>query len=109
MSLKSNSFARASLVGALLASVLILFLTVTGELYSPLKNLLKDLHYHHWVGKGIWAVIIFIASTLVLHWTTKDRSESLSLVRSVNWLSYTLVLAAVVMFLFFIYEYVIHH
>jgi len=97
------------LIGALLASVLILFLTVAGELYSPLKSLLKDLHYHHWVGKGIWAVILFVVVTASLYMATKDRSESLALNRSVNWLSYTLVFATVAMFLFFIYEYGVHH
>jgi len=90
-----------------MASVLVVFLTITGELYSPLKDLLKDMHYHHWVGKGIWAAVLFTAVTVILYLTTKD-DDDFTLTRLVNRLSCTLVCATILLFLFFVYEYSIH-
>jgi hypothetical protein len=46
-------------LATLITIVFIAAITVSAELYPPLKNWLKETFYHHWVGKGILALAIF--------------------------------------------------
>ena len=106
--MKKEHIVRSVMIGAIVASVYVVIATVAGELYKPYKNLLADLHYHHWVGKGIWAAAMFIVISIVSYLSTKN-SEDINSARSIKLLSHALVFGTLILTIFFIYEYVIHH
>lgn len=51
-----NSF----LISAIIVVVFIASITIAAELFPNLKSLLKDTFIHHWVGKGVLAVLLFL-------------------------------------------------
>ena len=103
----SESLLRSAMLAATLSVALVVLLTVVGELYSPLKNFLKDSLYHHWVGKGVWSVALFTIVTLVAYPIFKQRQTTTK--TSLILLNWALVLGSFILFFFFVYEYVIHH
>jgi len=53
---------KLSLNTTLATTVVIIFIaaiTIAAELYSPLKNWLKEIFSHHWIGKGIIAALLW--------------------------------------------------
>jgi len=46
---------------ALLTTVAIMVMTLGAELYPPLKTWLAATFGHHWLGKGIISIVIFLA------------------------------------------------
>ncbi|MEK7568002.1 MAG: hypothetical protein AAB513_03735 [Patescibacteria group bacterium] len=56
---------RAVAEGVVWASILVAVLTIGGELYAPLKDSLKSIFTHHWLGKSALAIIIFVLVFLV--------------------------------------------
>lgn len=46
--------------GAILAITFIAFVTIGAELYIPFKNWLVAVFSHHWIGKGVLAMLIFL-------------------------------------------------
>ena len=98
---------NACIVGAISAVIFIVVLTITADLYAPLKKLLKDAHYHHWVGKGIWATILFVVVVSGYYFIKKiDTGESTT--RFMRSLAWTLIFGALTLFLFFVYEFFKH-
>lgn len=92
---------------AIITAVFIVALTIAGELYKPLKDLLKEQHHHHWVGKGIWSAILFFAISIGYYGMASAVTEH-STARLVRVLSWMFVLATFVLFGFFTYEFFIH-
>ena len=103
---KKNSLIVGMMVGAAAATALVVALTVVGELFKPLKEYLADAHHHHWIGKGIWATILFVVVSISTYFISDDERKVSG---AVTVLSYTLMMATVVLFLFFTYEYIAHH
>lgn len=95
------------IAGAIVAAIFIVIFTIVGELYKPLKDLLKDQHYHHWIGKGVWATITFFITAIVYFFAAHSPHEQ-ETDRLLNILSWTLALSLVVLLGFFTYEYFIH-
>lgn len=98
---------KSTILAATLSVLLVVFLTIGGELYSPMKDFLKDTLYHHWVGKGVWAVVLFILVTMATYPIFKKGN----IVTKTSFvvLNSALVIGSLAMFFFFVYEYVIHH
>lgn len=95
------------ILGAIAAALLIVILTIVGELYGPLKTLLKEQHHHHWIGKSIWASTLFAVVTLVSIPLLKKTSLSVTS-RLLKVLAWTLVFSLIILLVFFIYEYSYH-
>ena len=107
MSSNSLKFINGVIVGAISTVVFIVVLTIAGDLYAPLKNLLKDVHHHHWVGKGIWATILFVIVASGYYFIKKiDTSDSTT--RFMRVLAWALIFGALTLFLFFTYEFFKH-
>lgn len=68
---KKLQIIEAFSISAMASVALVTWLTVYGELYSPLKNWLKATFYHHWLGKGILAVLVFVLLGVLLSRITK--------------------------------------
>lgn len=115
--MNTNQFLKSVLIGAYTAVVFIVVLTIAGELYkvtgvdgktlNPIKDFLKALHGHHWVGKGIWAVGVFLITTGASYLVNKGKIEDRTTCH-VSVLSWTLALGTIAFFAFFGYEYAIH-
>jgi len=112
--MKNNtSLINASLLGVMLVSVFVLIGTIVGELLvvdgaKIFKDLLKDAHHHHWIGKGVWSAIIFfvtIGASYPLFKKMGDKYTNKMPIITV----YVITAASVLLTVFFIYEYSIHH
>lgn len=97
----------AAVTGAIVAALFIVVITIAGELYSPLKDLLREEHYHHWVGKGIWSSIAFVLASIVYFFGFKSIGEGRTpkLLKILSWM---LLLGTLILLAFFIYEFFGH-
>jgi len=96
--------------GAIVAAIFVVLVTILGELLAPLKNFLKEQHHHHWVGKGIWTVSIFIIVAVLFCPSTRRKFfANDQIAQWVTVLSWIMILGSVILFGFFLYEYLIHH
>jgi hypothetical protein len=57
----------ATAFGASAVAVLVVLLTIVGEEYAPVKNWLKATFSHHWLGKSYLAVLLFVATSVVIY------------------------------------------
>lgn len=72
--------AQTSTIGASLAVAAVVALTVAGELSPGLKDLLKQWFYHHWIGKGVIALTVYLVATAFDFFLTPDAdSEGLKI------------------------------
>lgn len=107
---KMNNLIRSLALASIVSAIFVTLITILGELVSPVKSFLAEQHHHHWVGKGIWTVVLFAVISFV-HYVAKMKrlttTEQVS--RSIMLLGHVLILSAVILFVFFLYEYAIHH
>ncbi|MBI2415630.1 MAG: hypothetical protein HYV33_03150 [Candidatus Kerfeldbacteria bacterium] len=77
-------------------------LTISAEEYAGLKNALTSVGSHHWIGKGIVAVAVFVVVTAVLQFVLKKEvSEQKSLYGTLV----TAIVCMLILPIFFIFEY----
>ena len=113
--MNKHYFTRSIIIGAIMAIVFVVVITITGELYkitgadgkmvSPIKDLLKSLHGHHWVGKGIWAVGLFSVTTIATFLVNYKNQDERSLNPLIALLTTTLLVGTFTLLVFNIYEY----
>jgi hypothetical protein len=51
---------KAAAEGVAAVAVLVAVLTIVGEMYSPLKDILTNVFKHHWLGKGALSIVLFV-------------------------------------------------
>ncbi len=51
----------SAILATAVAIIFITAITIAADLYSPLKNWLKDTFSHHWIGKGVLAAALWMA------------------------------------------------
>ena len=56
---------RSAALGAILSIVAVTVITIAGELYAPLKDWLKSVFTHHWLGKSIISVAVFVVFWII--------------------------------------------
>ena len=112
--MKNNqTLINAVLTATLITSVFVVLITIIGELYvvdgaKPLKDFLKGLHSHHWIGKGIWAAVLFGAVTLASYKICgKNPERKMYLLPKMT--AHVLVAGSLILIAFFMYEYNLHH
>lgn len=106
-------------LSTLVTSVFIVVITIAGELYktvgadgkvvNPIKDLLKTLYGHHWVGKGVWAIVLFFTTMLAFYFVMKSEDDSRGLGKYIMLLSWVLILCTLMLYGFFTYEYLSVH
>ena len=95
---KIQSFALAGVVAIIFVTVA----TVLGELYSPFKDWLKETFNHHWIGKGVIAIVIFYVLGLFnFHISDDSEDKMVSILRILYWVAFIGVL---VITGFYLYE-----
>lgn len=104
---KGMRITQAVAFGTIVVTFFIVAITITGELYKPLKVLLTEAHNHHWVGKGIWSTIIFFATSVLYYLLIRSpkQEKMSSLIRIA---SIIMVLGTIMLLLFFWYEFASH-
>lgn len=107
-----NQLVSSVLIGAYVAVIFVVIITIAGELYkvggaNVIKDYLKGLHGHHWVGKGIWAVGTFLIASAISYFVGRNKAES-TVAYHAKVLAWVLALGTLVLYGFFTYEYLIH-
>lgn len=93
-------------IATIVTIVYIPLITVAGELYPPLKDFLKSVFWHHWLGKSVVLVILFITVALISgaflpkHEENNDKDG-----KFLTWALYSATLSALTVLLFFMVEY----
>ena len=59
-----SSWVRSVAIAAMVTAVMLAVLIVSAEEIPALKDWLKATFYHHWLGKGALAIIVFIVVTV---------------------------------------------
>lgn len=103
------SIASALLIGLVLSVVFVTFVTIYAEYNANLKNWFATTHGHHWVGKGIWAGIVFVVMTLMSHLTLRQKVGVQAVTRALTAATYMLAFGTALIFAFFIYHYTLIH
>jgi len=93
----------AATIAAICAIFFVTLITVLADLVPPLKDWLKAVFTHHWIGKGILSVALFALLFLVLEKTPRQAEEG-RLAAMLRLLSWFAVLGTLVLFGFFLYE-----
>ncbi|MDZ4243546.1 MAG: hypothetical protein U1C57_00375 [Candidatus Doudnabacteria bacterium] len=90
-------------IAAICTIFFITLITVLADLVPPLKDWLKAVFTHHWIGKGVLSIGLFVFLYLLLKKTLPQPSESrlASMIRLLSWFA---VLGTLVLFGFFLYE-----
>ncbi len=104
------AFLQSFIISALFVGII----TVVGELATDsggdkfVKSWLADTHGHHWVGKGIWTLILFGVFSFIGYLSLKIKSKATPAML-VRWAGHVAALVSLAILVFFIYEYNIAH
>lgn len=60
-----RSWVRSVAIAVIATSVMLAFLIISAEEIPVLKNWLKSTFYHHWLGKGALAILLFIVTAFI--------------------------------------------
>jgi len=88
------------IIGAIAAIIFIIVITIAGDLYLSLKDWLKNIFYHHWMGKGILAIVIFFIFGFIFN---KETGEE-KIVKNFSILIWSSIIGSLIIFGFFIFE-----
>jgi|CXWL01.1.fsa_nt_gi hypothetical protein len=110
---------KSSVLSTSVTSIFIVAITIAGELYkvtgvdgkviNPIKDLLKALHGHHWVGKGVWAIGLFFITMLAFYFILKSEDDNRGLAKYISILTWILIACTATIYGFFTYEYLLAH
>jgi len=95
------------IIGLIAVTIFVVGVTIIGELYKPLKDLLADVHNHHWIGKGIWSAIVFVVvSALYFFFANSSQKDGTAYV--IKLASILITIGSLVLLGFFLYEFYAH-
>ncbi len=98
---KISRVPHAAFCALIVASLVIAGLTISADLIPPLKNWLKGTFSHHWIGKGVLALAVFLISFLIsLSFSPTERRERIALYSS----AWIVALSTFAIVGFFLYE-----
>lgn len=100
---KKIKFVFSVVIGAIGAIVFIVAITIIADLILPIKDWLKNVFSHHWVGKSVLSFILFALFFVISYFSlAKPDIEKLKKrLYALIWLS---IISPVLIFLFFIWE-----
>ena len=88
----------------IVTSLVITMLTIGGELQPSLKSWLQDTFSHHWVGKGLVAVAVFIVVVMFCQLLPKTKRDQWQ-TKALYGMTGMALAASLMMIGFFTYEY----
>ena len=103
MNNKGLKIIYSTAIGAIAVVIFITFITINAELYLPIKDWLKNTFSHHWIGKGILSLAIFMIVGLLVWFlpVQQDEERTRKILMLLNWL---LILGSLAIFGFFLWE-----
>lgn len=103
---KKTAIIKAFINGAVAAILTITLLTVAADLYSPLKDLLKQLFSHHWIAKGVIAILVFLTVGF-FGWFFRAGTDggSADVAQGLKTLFWTTAFSIFIVFGFFVWEF----
>lgn len=93
-----NACARATS----LTIIIITVMTLWSEVSSGFKDLLTNLTGHHWVSKGVIALLFYVLLYGVLSFVTKNKFHG---EREITLITVTTILCSLIIFLFYLWHY----
>ncbi len=90
-------------IGAIAAAIFITIITISADLYLPIKGWLKNIFSHHWVGKSVLAAVVFLLFA-VLIWPFSKRADDEKIRKILVLLNWLLIAGSLAIFGFFIWE-----
>ncbi len=103
---KNIKITSAALISAALVAVFVVIITIYGELYAPLKDWLKVNFYHHWVGKSVLSVVLFLALFISFIFKTPNEKFLNFSLKLAFWLA---IISSAVILIFYLYEVSLAH
>lgn len=73
MNPKLASWVRSAAIATIVTALMLAVLIVAGEEIPALKDWLKTTFYHHWLGKGALALILFTVTAVAFRFTKQGR------------------------------------
>ncbi|MEK6839499.1 MAG: hypothetical protein AABX72_01035 [Nanoarchaeota archaeon] len=90
---------KSHIYAAIVAVIAITFMTIYAEMNETFKNWLKETFFHHWVGKGVLALILFFIVAHIIKIKTKRETISL-----INILIVSTIICSLLILGFFVWE-----
>lgn len=93
----------SSILGGIVTIAAIAGMTIVADLVPSFKDWLKNTFSHHWVGKGVVAVVTFLVATfgaMFLPFSVDEKKVQ----RALEWLLAVMILAALAIVIFFVIE-----
>jgi len=95
-----NSF----ISGAISSVVFLVLITVVADLIPTLKDWLKSSFYHHWIGKGVLAILIFFVIQGLMAIYSRGKNTKKNIIENLWILNLVSIFGVFAMFMFFIIE-----
>ncbi len=87
------------IISSITTVAVITLLTIAAELNAPLKDWLKQVFSHHWIGKSVIALAVFLIFSFVMRVPTKKPLREL-----VGWLICASIIGSLAIFIFFLWH-----
>lgn len=100
---KKIKFVFSVVIGAIGAIVFIVAITIIADLILPIKDWLKNVFSHHWIGKSILSLGLF-ALFFIVSFLSPIRPNIERLKNRLYILIWLSIILPVLIFLFFIWE-----
>lgn len=102
--IKKSKILNSFIAGAIASVVFIVLITIVADLVPPLKDWLKNNFYHHWVGKGILASLIFLLTQSLMTIYTQGKNTKKNIIESLWILNLVSIFGVLILFIFYIIE-----
>lgn len=104
---KKNKIINSFIASAIVVIIFIPISVILGELHKPFKDWLKNIFYHHWIGKGVIAIVIFYLLGFLGYFKIKDNEDII--VKMLKVLFWITIVGTLAIISFYLYEYFIVH
>lgn len=94
-----NSF----IIGAITAVIFVAAVTIFSELAPDIKSFLKNTFTHHWVGKSVLSLMIFLVASLIF-WVIPAKIDIKKIRAEIRILIFSAAMGSLAVFIFFVYE-----
>lgn len=98
--MKINSTALS--ISTIIVIWLVVVMTIVSEISESLHSFLAKVGGHHWVGKGITAVVVFILLNLIF----SKMKESENVLKNTVYIVVSTVLGGLIIFGFFLWHFI---
>jgi hypothetical protein len=100
---KELKIVQGFIFAAILAVIFITVITVVTDLYPPLKDWLKVIFTHHWIGKSVVSFVIFLVVGAIASFFARVASIE-KITKQLYFLFWSSVAGSAIISFFFLWE-----